>query len=254
MAQPAITTENDLWRQYKTHGDSNAREQLIVHHLKLVNYIAGRMAMRVPSSVSEDDLLGWGVLGLMDAIEKFDPNQNIKFATYAAFRVRGAIIDQIRSLDWAPRSLRLRARQIDAAVEQLRAELGREPTTDEIASHLNMETKDVDNVLAGVRDVAMVSMNELYTDENGELVSAAAFVADRDSRTPLDDAMRNEAIDRLSEAIGKLPESHQKVLHLYYHEDLTLKEIGAVLEVSESRVCQIHKEATKKLKALMAET
>jgi len=253
MAQSMAAAETVLWQRYKADGDLDAREQLILQHLDLVKYIAGRMAVRVPSSVSEDDLLGWGVLGLMDAVEKFDLEQNIKFATYAAFRVRGAIVDEIRSLDWAPRTLRLRARQVDAAVEQLRAEYGREPTIDEIAQRLDMKPEDVEAVLASVRDVATVSLNDVFTDEDGEAVSAAAFVADREVSTPLDEAMRQEAVDRLAEAIGQLPESHQKVLHLYYYEELTLKEIGAVLEVSESRICQIHKEATKKLRGIMSE-
>ena len=253
MAQPIATAEAHLWQRYKRHGDLDAREQLILKHLDVVKYIAGRMAMRVPSSVSEDDLLGWGILGLLDAIEKFDLEQNIKFATYAAFRIRGAIVDEIRSLDWAPRTLRLRARQVDAAREQLRGELRREPTIDEIAGRLNMKPKDVEEVLANVRNVATVSLNEIYTDENGEAVYAAAFVADGEARTPLDDAMRREAVDLLADAIRRLPETQQRVLHLYYYEELTLKEIGAVLEVSESRICQIHKEATKKLRAMMAE-
>ncbi len=245
--------ETALWQRYKTRGDLDAREQLILHHLDLVKYIAGRMAVRVPQSVSEDDLLGWGILGLLDAIEKFDLEQNIKFATYAAFRVRGAIVDEIRSLDWAPRTLRMRARQVDTAVERLRGELGREPTIDEIGRHLNMEPKDVEEVLANVRNVATVSLNEMYMDENGETVHAAAFVADGEAKTPLDDAMRQESIDLLAGAIRRLPETQQRVLHLYYYEELTLKEIGAVIEVSESRICQIHKEATKKLRAMMAE-
>ncbi len=253
MAQTTAMEETALWQRYKTRGDLDAREQLILLHLDLVKYIAGRMAVRVPQSVSEDDLLGWGILGLLDAIEKFDLEQNIKFATYAAFRVRGAIVDEIRSLDWAPRTLRLRARQVDTAVEQLRGELRREPTIDEIARQLNMKPKDVEEVLVNVRNVATVSLNEIYTDEDGEAVYATAFVADGEARTPLDDAMRQESIDLLAEAIRRLPEAQQRVLHLYYYEELTLKEIGAVLEVSESRICQIHKEATKKLRAMMAE-
>jgi len=253
MAQSIAIEETALWQRYKTRGDLDAREQLILQHLDLVKYIAGRMAVRVPASVSEDDLLGWGILGLLDAIEKFDVEQNIKFATYAAFRVRGAIIDEIRSLDWAPRTLRLRARQVDTAAGRLRGELGREPTTDEIARQLNMKPKDVEEVLANVRNVATVSLNEMYTDENGEAVYAAAFIADGEAGTPLDDAMRQESIDLLAEAISRLPETQQQVLHLYYYEELTLKEIGAVIEVSESRICQIHKEATKRLRAMMAE-
>jgi len=242
-----------LWQRYKADGDLDAREQLIIYHLDLVKYIAGRMAVRVPSSVSEDDLLGWGVLGLIDAVEKFDIEQNIKFSTYAAFRIRGAIVDEIRSLDWAPRTLRLRARQVDAAVEQLRGEYRREPTIGEIAQRLEMKPEDVETVLASIRDVATVSLNDVFTDEDGETVSAAAFVADREIRTPLDDAMRQESVERLTEAIGRLPEAHQKVLHLYYYEELTLKEIGAVLDVSESRICQIHKEATRRLRGIMSE-
>ncbi len=253
MAQPIATAEAHLWQRYKRHGDLDAREQLILKHLDVVKYIAGRMAMRVPSSVSEDDLLGWGILGLMDAIEKFDLEQNIKFATYAAFRIKGAIVDEIRSLDWAPRTLRLRARRIDAVTEQLRGELRREPTTDEIAHRLNMKPEDVEGTLANVRSVATVSLNDIYTDEEGESVDAAAFIADAETRTPLDDAMRQESVDRLAEAIGRLPDAQQKVLHLYYYEELTLKEIGAVLDVSESRICQIHKEATRKLRDMLAE-
>jgi RNA polymerase sigma factor for flagellar operon FliA len=246
-----VTAPNDekrLWERWKKNGDESARQELIVRHMRVVRYIAGRMAIHVPASVDMDDLVGWGVLGLLDAIEKFDHTHDIKFATYASIRVRGAIIDQIRSLDWAPRSLRMMARKIGAAKEKLRHEQGREPTPEQVAETLGIEAEQVEDVQMQLQTAHVLSLDDYLPAEKGSETRKVDVTTDDDMPTPETVALAHERQELLVEAILALPEQMQKVLNLYYYEELTLKEIGAVLEVSESRVCQIHSAAMKKLR------
>jgi RNA polymerase sigma factor for flagellar operon FliA len=200
-----------------------------------------------------DDLVSWGVLGLLDAVDKYDHKQDIRFSTYASIRIRGAIIDQIRSLDWAPRSLRTLARKIGAARDKLRHELGAEPTYLEIAEEVGVSAEQVEETLAQVQTAQVLALDDyLPSDEDGE-GRKVDLTTDAGAQTPEEAAEIQEKQELLVQAILALPEQQQKVLNLYYYEELTLKEIGAVLEVSESRVCQIHSAAMKSLRKAMRE-
>ncbi len=244
--------EKELWRRYKEEGDASARDVLIVQHMRVVKYIAGRMAIHVPSNVELDDLIGWGVLGLMDAVEKFDLNQDTKFSTYASIRVRGAIIDQIRSLDWAPRSLRTMARKVGAARERLRHREGRDPSPQEIADELGTSVEQVEETLARLQTAQTLSLDDYFPSEDSEHAGRKLdLVSNPSTPDPGQLARERERQELLVAAILKLPDQQQKVLNLYYYEELTLKEIGVVLEVSESRVCQIHGAAMKTLRRIL---
>lgn len=243
--------EKTLWVRFKERADAAARDELTLRHMRVVKYVAGRMAMHVPPNIEMDDLIGWGVLGLLDALEKYDHRQDIKFSTYATIRIRGAIIDQIRSLDWAPRSLRAMARKVSASRNKLRHRQGKEPTAEEIAADLGTTTEEVEETVAQLQTARVLSLDDYMSSDGGEnrshhagadrgAASAVAHVEEEERR--LQDVMR---------AILQLPDQQQKVLNLYYYEKLTLKEIGAVLDVTESRVCQIHTAAMKKLRELV---
>ncbi len=249
-----VTDEKDLWLRYKEQGDDDARDELIVTYMRVVRYVAGRMAIHVPNNVEMDDLVGWGVLGLFDAVEKFDPSQNIKFSTYATFRIRGAIIDEIRSLDWAPRSLRTMARRVGSAREKLRHEMGQEPSTEDIAEALEATAEQVEACISQIQTAQILSLDDYVPSSERQEVRKLDTIADTRTQTPDSDAQIQERQERLVEAILGLAEQQQKVLNLYYYEELTLKEIGAVLEVSESRVCQIHGAALKELRKVVQAT
>jgi RNA polymerase sigma factor for flagellar operon FliA len=214
----------------------------------VVRFVAGRMAMHVPSVIELDDLVGWGVLGLLDAVEKFDPEQNIKFSTYATIRVRGAILDEIRSLDWAPRSLRAMARKIGQARDTLRHERGEEPSNAAVAESLGMPEDQVDETMAQLQTAQVLSLDDYLPQEDRAEARKANLIQDPAAKSPETEATAAETHEKLVEAILELPDQQQKVLNLYYYEELTLKEIGAVLEVSESRICQIHGAALKRLR------
>ncbi len=249
-----VTDEKDLWLRFKEQRDDNAREELIIMYMRVVRYVAGRMAIHVPNNVEMDDLVGWGVLGLLDAVEKFDPSQNIKFSTYATFRIRGAIIDEIRSLDWAPRSLRTMARKVGSAREKLRHELGQEPSTEHIAEALDTTEEQVEACISQIQTAQILSLDDYVPSSERQEVRKLDTIADSRTLTPESEAELQERQERLVEAILGLAEQQQKVLNLYYYEELTLKEIGAVLEVSESRVCQVHGAALKELRKVVLTT
>jgi len=246
-----LPDEKALWVRCKERGDESAREQLVLHHVRIVKYIAGRMAIHVPSNIEMNDLVGWGMLGLLDAVDKFDHRQDIKFSTYASIRVRGAIIDQIRTLDWAPRSLRTMARKVGSAKEKLRHEKGGEPSFDDIAVELGVSSEVVEETLTQVQTAHVLSLDDyIPSEESGDTrkveVTPAGAVP-----SPEQAALERERQDRLVASILLLPDQMQRVLNLYYYQELTLKEIGLVLNVSESRVCQIHSAAMKQLRKVM---
>lgn len=246
--------EKELWIRYKEYGDEGARETLILRHMRTVKYIAGRMAIHVPPSIEMNDLIGWGIMGLMDAIEKYDHKQDVKFATYASLRIRGAIIDQIRSLDWAPRSLRSIARRIGAAREKVRHEKGAEATISEIAEMLGLSEEQIEDAIQQLQTAHILSLDDyLPSEDDGPEGRKQNIVINASARHPGRLAEQSERVERLVQAILQLPDQQQKVLNLYYYEELTLKEIGAVLDVSESRVCQIHGAAMKRLRKVMQE-
>lgn len=243
--------EADLWLRFKEQRDDAAREKLIVHHMRIVKYIAGRMAIHVPSTVDMDDLVGWGVMGLMDAVEKFDHRQEIKFSTYASIRIRGAILDQIRSLDWAPRSLRTMARKVGGVRDELRQQLGREPSADAIAEKLGTTADHVEDTMAQLQTAQVLSLDDYLPSGEDNDSRKRDVTASTTAPSPSHFAEMSEKKGLLVEAILSLSDQQQKVLNLYYYEELTLKEIGAVLEVTESRVCQIHSAAMKQLRKVV---
>lgn len=250
-ARSAEADEKALWIRFKERGDGAARDDLIVRYMRVVKFVAGRMALHVPHSVEMDDLIGWGVVGLMDAVEKFDHTQQVRFSTYATIRVRGAIIDQIRTLDWAPRSLRAMARKIGTAKEKLRHELGQEPSSEAIATALGSTEEQVDETMAQLQTAQILSLDDYLPSDEREENRKLARTPDAMAPSPVSAVELIEKQEELVQAILALPDQQQKVLNLYYYQELTLKEIGVVLDVSESRICQIHSAAVKKLREVM---
>jgi RNA polymerase sigma factor for flagellar operon FliA len=248
---PTMVDEKALWSRWKERGDLEAREALIIRHMRIVKYIAGRMAIHIPSSIDMDDLVGWGVLGLMDAVEKYDHKQDIKFTTYASIRVRGAILDQIRSLDWAPRSLRAMARKVSNARDVLRQEQGQEPTNEAIAQKLGTTEDEVDDTVAQLQTAQVLSLQDYIPSGDDGVSRKLDVTVDERALIPNTGLLEKERQDQIARVILELPDQQQKVLNLYYFEELTLKEIGVVLEVSESRVCQIHSAAMKTLRKVV---
>jgi RNA polymerase sigma factor for flagellar operon FliA len=236
----------DLWRRYKEDGDEKARERLVVAYSPLVKFIAGRMASGLPSHVEESDLISYGLLGLIGAIERFEPERDIKFETFAVARVKGAIIDELRSLDWVPRSVRARAREIEKAHAALEATLQRAPTDEEMAEKLAITVEEFRDALLQIANSSVLALDDLWTfadPEGGSQVSVLDTIQDPDAVDPHDEAQTSEVKDRLADAIESLPERERLVIALYYYENLTLREIGDVLGVTESRVSQLHTKA-----------
>ncbi len=236
----------DLWRRYKEDGDEKARERLVVAYSPLVKFIAGRMASGLPSHVEESDLISYGLLGLIGAIERFEPERDIKFETFAVARVKGAIIDELRSLDWVPRSVRARAREIEKAHAELEAKLQRAPTDEEMAEKLGVTVEEFRDALLQIANSSVLALDDLWTfadPEGGSQISVLDTIQDPDAIDPHDEAHTSEVKDRLAEAIESLPERERLVIALYYYENLTLREIGEVLGVTESRVSQLHTKA-----------
>ncbi len=243
--------EKILWQRYKEENDESAREALIYKYMPIVRFIAGRIAIHVPPSIEMDDLVGWGIVGLLDAIERYDYKQDTRFNTYASIRIRGTILDHIRSLDWAPRSLRSMARRVGAITEKLRHEKGAEPTVNEIAEALGVSAEHIEETVANLQTVQILSLDHFAISEDDGVERTREINTNAFYPSPEEVAKQKELQELLADAILKLPEQQQKVLHLYYYEELTLKEIGEVLQVSESRVCQIHASAIKTLRELV---
>jgi RNA polymerase sigma factor for flagellar operon FliA len=245
----AEKSEEELWKLYKDTGDPEVRERLVRQYAPLVKYVAGKVAVGMPHNVEFDDLVGYGVFGLFDAIEKFDPEKHVKFKTYAVTRIRGAIFDELRSIDWVPRSVRQKAREIEDTVRKLETSLGRAATDEEVARELGMTVKDYEKTMLKVSGTSILSLNDVwYTGEDNDKVSIADSIESPQSLNP-DVIVEKDEIKRvIAESIKELPEKEKKVLVLYYYEDLTLKEIGQVLEVTESRVSQLHTKAIMRLR------
>ncbi len=231
-------TMDTVWADYKATGDPELRNQLVLQYAPLVKYVAGRIRAGLPSSVESADLVSEGIFGLMDAIEKFDPERGWAFQTYAVPRIRGAIIDSIRSADWVPRSVRTRLRDIENARVALHHELGREPDDDELAGRAEISVRDLREVLGKQTQLGLVGEDELY--------------AIGDTGPGIEDALEDEGTRQLlMHAVRGLPERDQVVIALYFFEGLTLAEIGQVLGVTESRVSQLRSRATRLLRELM---
>ena len=241
----------ELWRKYKETGDQRAREQLVLAFSPLVKYVAGRMSTGLPAHVEESDLISYGLLGLISAIERFDPSREIKFETFAMTRIKGSIIDELRSLDWVPRSVRTKAREIERANSKLEHQLHRAPTDQEVADELGMSMEEFQDALTRISNSSVIALDELWTlsDASGDQVSLLDTIQDPQALDPAMEMDTTEMKDRLADAIARLPEREKLVVALYYYENLTLREIGEVLGVTESRVSQLHTKAVLRLKS-----
>ena len=241
----------ELWARYKKSGDEKAREQLVLAYSPLVKFVAGRMSSGLPAHIEEADLISYGLLGLIGAIERFEPEREIKFETFAVARIKGSIIDELRSLDWVPRSVRAKAREIESTQSRLERELGRAPTDQEVADKLETTVDDFQDSLVQISNSNVVALDELWTvsDSSGDQVSLLDTMKDPNAVDPARELGVSELKDRLAHAISRLPEREKLIVALYYYENLTLREIGEVLGVTESRVSQLHTKAVLRLKA-----
>jgi RNA polymerase sigma factor for flagellar operon FliA len=234
-----------LWDDYKRHQGSDARERLILHYAPLVKFVAGRVASGLPPSIEQADLVSYGIFGLIDAIEKFDPARGFKFETYAIARIKGAIIDELRSIDWVPRSVRAKARAIEGAYSKLENQLRLTPDDTQLAHELGISEPELADWLSQISFVGLVALDEL-------LLAGGSTVGDMvvdPAHDPVAAFEVDEMKQLLADAINRAPDRERLVLTLYYYEGLTLSEIGEVLGVTESRVCQIHTKGILQLRA-----
>ncbi|GGY35449.1 RNA polymerase sigma factor WhiG [Streptomyces omiyaensis] len=250
----APTSLDELWRSYKSTGDERLREQLILHYSPLVKYVAGRVSVGLPSNVEQADFVSSGVFGLIDAIEKFDVERAIKFETYAITRIRGAMIDELRALDWIPRSVRQKARNVERAYATLEAQLRRTPSETEVAAELGIQLEELHAVFSQLSLANVVALEELlHVGGEGDRLSLMDTLEDTAADNPVEVAEDRELRRLLARAINTLPEREKTVVTLYYYEGLTLAEIGHVLGVTESRVSQIHTKSVLQLRAKLAD-
>jgi RNA polymerase sigma factor FliA len=251
----AAATENtdSLWREYRRHGDPRLRDRLILTYAPLVKYVAGRIGSGLPAHVDNEDLVSYGLLGLMSAIERYDPERDVKFETYAVTRIKGAIIDELRSLDWVPRSVRSRARAIERGIAELEARGGRAPTDEEIAGKLGVSQDELEESLEEISRTSIAALDELWTvSPGGDQVALIDTIEDTQGPNPQASLDATELRETIGEAIARLPEREKLVITLYYYEELTLREIGEVLGVTESRVSQLHTKAILRMKARLS--
>jgi RNA polymerase sigma factor for flagellar operon FliA len=249
---PAIVAE--LWEAYQANPTGEARERLILHYSPLVKFVAGRVAAGLPQSIEQSDLVSYGIFGLIDAIDKFDPERGFKFETYAISRIKGAIIDELRSIDWVPRSIRSKARAIERAYSKLENELKRSPEDGEMAAELGISVGELSQTLSQISFVGVVALDEVVNngEKGGGTTTVGDTVADK-VNDPVAAFEVEEMKHLLADAINRMPDRERLVLTLYYYEALTLAEIGTVLGVTESRVCQIHTKAILQLRGRLIE-
>ncbi|MEW5956489.1 MAG: FliA/WhiG family RNA polymerase sigma factor [Chloroflexota bacterium] len=239
-----------LWKQYTQDGDHQARHDLILYYAKLVKFVVGRLAIGLPPSLQEEDLIGFGTLGLIEAVDRFDPNYGVKFETYAVARIRGQIIDSLRAMDMLPRSAHRQAKEIESTIAYLSQDLGRSPTENEIADYLGISLEQYHNWLLN-SNCTIVSLDRPIIFDDGEQSTLYDSVEDTNMLTPTQEMDNHEMKTELISAILALPEREQMMISLYYNDGLTMKEIGQVLNVSESRVSQIHAKAMLTLRGLL---
>ncbi|SKB90592.1 RNA polymerase sigma factor for flagellar operon FliA [Lachnospiraceae bacterium] len=235
----------NLWDEYSRTGSPDSREKIIVEYAPLVKVVAGRLSMYLGYNVEYDDLVGYGVFGLIDAIDKFDITKDVKFETYASLRIRGAILDQIRKMDWIPRTIRQRQKKIDLAIKEVEAKSGKSASSAQIAGHLGITEDEYADWQAQMAVTNVVSLNEFIEQGTEAPVKEVSQVK---VLGPEDSVEKDELKKTLADSLELLTEKERKVILLYYYEELTLKEISNVLEVSESRVSQLHVRALQKMK------
>jgi RNA polymerase sigma factor FliA len=243
-----------LWLQYRKTGDQALRDRLILTYAPLVKYVAGRLGSGLPAHVDEGDLVSYGLLGLIGAIERYDPGRDVKFETYAIARIKGAIIDELRALDWVPRSVRSRAREIERAMTELEAKLGTAPTDEQIADKIGITVAELEESLTEIARSSIAALDELWTvsGSDGDQVALIDTIEDIEAPDPQGQLSQTEMKEAIADAIARLPEREKLVVTLYYYEELTLREIGEVLGVTESRVSQLHTKAILRLKARLS--
>jgi len=243
--------DQKLWEQYRTTHDQRIKDALIMKYASFVKYVAGRIAVNLPSNVEFDDLVSYGILGLIDAIDKYDSERNVKFKTYAKTRIRGAIFDELRILDWTPRSIRQKARKLEKAYAKLEGKLGRDAKDEEIAEYLNIDISELHKLFDETKKSLLLSLDEIFYDDD-EGSSRFDFVEDEKSDNPQSKIEEAEAKKILADAISKLSDRERMVITLYYYEELTSKEIGKILGVSDSRVSQLHTKAILRLRGRLS--
>ena len=240
-----------LWEKYLADkSDKASRDALIVQYIYLIRYVVGRVRVTLPATISIEDIAGYGVEGLINAIERYSPQKNTRFETYALIRIRGAILDKIRSQDFLPRSVRQKIKTVKEAQESLKQELGRMPTTTEIANKIDMEPEKVNQLLS--EDVTITSLYDKKgsAEDSVEIIDT---IQDTHKLNPQENAEENNIKQELERALMRLPERERIIMVLYYQENMTLKEIGETISMSESRVCQLHAQAIMKLKNILSE-
>lgn len=240
-----------LWEKYLADkNDKTSRDALIIQYIYLIRYVVGRVGVTLPATISIEDIAGYGVEGLINAIERYSPQKNTRFETYALIRIRGAILDKIRSQDFLPRSIRQKIKVLKEAQEALKQELGRMPTTTEIANRVDMEPEKVNQLLS--EDVTITSLYEKKgnAEDSVEIIDT---IQDTHKLNPQENAEENNVKQELERALMRLPERERIIMVLYYQENMTLKEIGETISMSESRVCQLHAQAIMKLKNILSE-
>lgn len=246
--------EKRLWQAYREHKDEEARQELISFYAPLVKQVAGRMVLFTPSGADFDDLLGYGALGLVQAVDRFDPQRGVQFNTFAQSRIRGAILDGVRQLDWRSRGSREREKGLQEALAHLEQRLGRTPTDEELARELGLDLRELQKLWQETSQSELASLEATFASPGaGEAGGTLReLLSGPPEREPERQALWNQLRQELARAIGRLPEKEKLVVALYYYEELTLKEIGAVLEVTESRVCQLHGRALMRLRGSLA--
>ena len=236
-------------KDYRSTVDPKVKDEIIIEYAPLIKYIAQKIASRLPSNIELDDLISCGVIGLMDAIEKFDPSRDNKFKTYAEFRIRGSILDELRAQDWVPRSVREKAKLVEKTFAKLEGELGRTATDEEMCKELNMSMEEYFDLVNKAKSVSLLNIDDSATFSRGDKKLMMGLLENRRSSNPFAAVNFKRAQERIKEGIKTLPEKQRLVLSLYYFEDLNLKEIGQVLDVTESRVSQLHTQAIIRLRS-----
>ena len=245
----AVTFDSSLWDEYAANPTPALREKLIIEYSPLVKIVAGKMSMYLGNNVEYDDLVSYGIFGLIDAIDKFDVHIDVKFETYASLRIKGAVLDQIRKMDWIPRTIRQRQRALDTATKEIWQRTGRQPTDEELAEELGMTEDEYYSFISALKITNLVSLNEFM--EAGGNEPAMDTKKNSYFEQPEEKVSREELSAKLNDALGVLTDREKKVILLYYYEDLTLKEISEVMDVSESRVSQLHTKALKKMRKVL---
>lgn len=236
-------------KDYRCTVDPKIKDEIIIEYAPLIKYIAQKIAARLPSNIELDDLISCGVIGLMDAIQKFDPSRDNKFKTYAEFRIRGAILDELRAQDWVPRSIREKAKLVERTYSKLESSLGRPATDEEMCKELEVSQDEFHDLLNKAKSVSLLNIDDSASFNRGDKKLIAGLMENNRQANPFNAVAYKNAKEKIKDGIKSLPEKQRLVLSLYYYEDLNLKEIGQVLDVTESRVSQLHTQAILKLKS-----